>query len=540
MRRAAARWAPALLAVALAVVVRWPSSVFADAIPRDHNTALHMVMAGDLARTLDPLHLSALDFPDAVPVRLIGWPLLLLAAPLARLVSPVVAFNLAVTAWVALQGLAVDALGRAWGWRLGGRAAAVVAAVAAPVGLVAMGNGQYENVVVAPLCLVAWGSGRGGRGGLLAVAGGLMLAAFASPYQAVVAGLLALGMAAPRGLKSFGITLLVAILAAVPVGGYYASQAADGPAAQLALTRTRPAPATAVTGTPVVDLILPRAQVTTMQARVASPGDRIAAAARAPSWEEPAGRWPLVDSVVATWLGGVLLVAGLLGLWKGRADPRVRGVALGAAAALLLALGPTLRLTQGLDTGLPLPWAAARWLGPLAAMAAPWRFVTGPAFALVVGLGAGLSRTAPALGVGALVLLEALLIGPGAWPVPASAPRVAPVVAVLPDGPVAVWPGTPGVATVRHALLSLALERPVASWNGPPDAGGMVEGYRPTLPDTNMLGETDAAWLARVRAAGVVGMVELVHMPDGLRQRLLTEPDGETDGLRVYRMAPTP
>lgn len=538
-RGAAARWGPALLALGLAVLVRWPTSVFADAIPRDHNTPLHMVMAADLARTLDPLHLAALDFPDRVPVRLIGWPLLLLAAPLNLVLSPVVAFNLAVTAWVAMQGLALDALGRAWGWSPAGRAAAVVAGIVAPFGLVAMGNGQYENVVVAPLCLVAWGAARGGRGGLTAVVAGLLVAAFGSPYQAVVAALLALGVATARGVRALGPVALVAVLAALPVGAYYASQSGgDGPAAQLALARTRPAPATTVTGATVAGLVLPRAQRTTMQAVVEGPGQRLTAAARAPGWEEPAGRWPLVDAVVATWSGGVLLLVGGAMLWRRRADPRVRGVAVGAGVAALVALGPSLRLTQDLDTGVPLPWAAAAWLGPLAAMAAPWRFVSGLSFALAVGLGGGLQRLRWAAPVAGLIALEALLLGPGAWPVPASAPRIQAVADALPDGPVAVWPGGPGITTVRHALLALSLDRPVASWNGPPDDAGMVEGFHPTPPEVNVLGESDAAWLTRVQEAGVVGLVELVHVPVGFRQQLLAEPAVETEGFRVYVLPP--
>ena len=86
---------------------------------------------------------------------------------------------------------------------------------------------------------------------------------------------------------------------------------------------------------------------------------------------------------MAGWLGGLALLLGLLGLWRGRRDPRVQGVALGGLACLVFSLGDRLQLTETLRTEVPLPWVLAGILGgPLAALVAAYRFLSGAAFAL--------------------------------------------------------------------------------------------------------------------------------------------------------------
>ena len=196
------RWLPAALeagalGLALAALLRWPVSVFPHAIPHDPNSALHMVAAADFAATLDPLTLSSLDWPDGVPVRLIGWPLLLLALPLELLLPPAVAFHGAVLLFLALQAAGVGAI-RLEGWGRPQRLAAAAAATLAPIGLLFLGNGQPENVVFFPILLAGWAATRG-RMGL--VAAGLLLAALSTPYQGLVAGIFALCGAALRGAR---------------------------------------------------------------------------------------------------------------------------------------------------------------------------------------------------------------------------------------------------------------------------------------------------------------------------------------------------
>jgi hypothetical protein len=536
------RFGPVLLAVALAVLLRWPVSVYMDAIPRDPNTALHMVMAADLARTGDVLHLGGLDFPDVVPVRLVAWPLVLLASGLGLVLPAIVAFNLATTIWVALQGIAVDALGRAWGWSAWGRAAAVVAAQAAPFALLSLGNGQYENVAVLPFCLIAWAAGR--HWGWTAL--GLVLAASCSPYQAVVAGVLAVMGATRHGLGALRGVAMAAVLAAAPVVLYYGNQAAsddthDDPVASLALARTRPAPPIGVIGARVDGLFLPRSHQTTQMHRARTPAERIEAAKHAPTWSAPGGLWLIEEATVAGWLGAVGLLAGLIGLWRKREDRRVQGVALSGLVCLVLALGDRLVVSEGVDTGLPLPWALVyRFGGPAAAMVATSRFLSGAAFALAVGIGSSVRRPPLAALLAGGITAEVLLLAPGAWPIQASAPEATALRAALPDGPIAVWPGTPVVSGMRHELLYLALDRPVATFSGPPADGGNIAGFRPTLPKENRAGETTAEWLARVQAAGVGAVVELTDIPQGLGLPLDLEVVATPPSFKVYAMPDGP
>lgn len=535
---ALSRFGPALLTVGATVLLRWPVSVYVDALPRDPNTALHMVIAAEVARTGDLLHLGGLDFPERVPIRIVAMPVSLLAALLGQVLSPIVSFNLASTAWLAAQGVAVDRLGAAWGWTAGGRAAAAVAAVASPFVLLALGNGQIENVAVLPLCLVAWGVGRS----TWATGGGLLLAGLCSPYQAVVAGLLAVVRGVREGRAAVQRVALAAVVAALPIVGYYGSQATPGgapddPAETLALVRTRPAPPIGVIGARVDGLVLPRVHENTQRGIVRSPAQRLDAARYAPGWQTPGGLWHIEETTVAGWLGGLGLLAGLVGLWRGRRDRRVQAVAGAGLLALLFALGDRLVLSEGVDTGVPLPWALAGLVGgPVAAMVATWRFLSGAAFALAVGLGAGVRRWGVAAALCLGIVAETLLLAPGAWPAPASAPRVAELQAALPPGPVAVWPGLPVVSGLRHELLYLSLERPLTSFTGPVADWQVVENYRPTLPERDLAGRTAQEWLDEARAAGVVAVVEITDIPPGLGLPLDVPVSAELEGFKVYRL----
>ncbi|MEC7949632.1 MAG: hypothetical protein VX265_18840, partial [Myxococcota bacterium] len=410
---------------------------------------------------------------------------------------------------------------------------------ASPFALLALGNGQVENVSVLALCLVVWGAGhRAWATGL-----GLLLAAFGSPYQAVVAGLLAVAKASTLGFASIRRVAVVALLAAAPVVVYYGSQAAPedlttDPAAALALQRTRPAPPVGVIGARVDGLVLPRVHRNTQRGAVRSPSARLEAARYAPGRETPGGRWPIEETTVAGWLGILALLGGLVGAWRHRRDPRVRGLALAAAACLVLALGDRLRLTEDITLPVPLPWAIADAIGgPLAAMEATWRFLSGVAFFLAVGLGFSVKRMRFAVPLVSGLLLETLLLAPGAWPVPASAPRVAELRAALPTGPVAVWPGLPVVSTLRHGLLYLGLGRPVTTYNGPPESQAVAEGYRPTVPERDLAGRDLETWLEDACAAGVGAVVELTDVPSSVGLPMDRDPDVSLEGFRVYNLA---
>lgn len=504
------------VAVPVALLLRWPVGLYPDALPHDPNTALHAVAAADLWANADPTRLHSLDWPTGVPVRFIGWPLLLVAAPLQTVLSPVAAWNMALTVLLVAQAVGVAELLHRCGAPRGGRLGGAVAALAAPLGALFLGNGQPENVVFFPILLAgiaAW------RGQWLGTAAGLLLAAFSSPYQGLVAGVFALVGGCVGGRRRAVQVAVVAVACAAPVGLYFASQAQDAPGADL--TRTRPASADHLQPATLPGLVRPALGLD--------------GALSAPGWDDPDRRWPQPHPRHAPYAGLVLVVLGGAGLWQGRKTPLVR---LSAGAGLVC-----LVLSLGARAGpVPLPWAALAALPGVGRLGATLRFVTGVEVALAVGVGSLLWNRRGALVVGAVLLLlaDALVASPSVWPVPASSLRGAPLARALPAGPTLVWPGTPLLSTHQHALLRLALDRPIATFNGPPPADTAVApGTRPPVPTENPQGETVAVWTARLVEAGARGLVEVTPLPAEQKQPVTPTASTAVGELRVYRL-PTP
>ena len=508
-----------VLSVLLAVALRWPVSLFPAALSHDPNTALHAVAAADLATWADPFVLTSLDWPGGVPVRLIGWPMLLVAAPLQAALDPIAALNVGLTLLLAAQGVGVGLVGLAEGWPRARRLGTVAAAMLAPLAALHLGNGQPENVVFLPLLLAGWGAARG-RWGWCAL--GLLLAAASTPYAGLVAGLLALAGGLNRGRRGLATAAVVGLACALPVGAYFGSQAAGAPGADL--TRTRPADAAFAAPATLAGLVTP------------DPG--LDAGLGPPGWATPDRRWPQTPPATGSYLGLGLLLLGGAGLWRGRREPLVRAVAGAGLVSFVLALGARLTLAPGSATALPLPWAALQVAPGLREMGATARFLMGVELALAVGVGRLVAARGGAAAAAALVLLvDALGASPGHWPVAASSPRSGPLVAALPPGPTLLWPGTPLLSTHQHAVLRLALDRPVASFNGPPPADTTLPpGARPPAPTRNLRGETPATWARRVSRAGARGLLEVTPLPPDHRQPLVDGPGVEVGELTVYRL----
>lgn len=499
------------VAVPVALLLRWPVGLYPDALPHDPNTALHAVAAADLWATADPFHLHSLDWPTGVPVRFIGWPLLSVAALLQGLLSPVAAWNVALTLVLIAQAVGFAELLHRCGAPRSGRLAGAVAALASPLVLLFLGNGQPENVVFLPILISGVAAWRGAR---VATAAGLLLAAFSSPYQGLVAGLFALAGGLVGGRRRLLWAVLVGGLCVVPVGLYFASQAVDAPGADL--TRTRPADAD-------------HPQPATLQALV-TPALGLDGDLAVPGWDDPDRRWPQRHPRHAPYAGFALLVLGVAGLWQGRRQPLVQLSAGAGLACLVFSLGaragPVL-----------LPWAAVAGLPGVGRLGATLRFVTGVEVALAVGVCTLLSHRRGALTVGAALILlaDGLVASPGVWPVPASSLRGGPLADALPPGPTLVWPGTPLLSTHQHALLRLALDRPIATFNGPPPADTAVApGTRPPVPTKNPQGETVSRWTARLVGEGARGLVEVTPLPTDQKQPVTSTAGTAVGELRVY------
>ena len=523
-----------VVAVAVAVLLRWPVSVYIHELPLDPNTPLHALAARDLAGAGSASRLEMLGFPDGGTVRLLAWPLLLLALPFEAFLPPIPAFNLAVTTWMVIQGVGVHLLCRVAGGARAPSGVTALACMVAPTSVLALSNGQYENFTPLPFAFAVLGAWRGRRSGLALCALGLLAAVFSSPYQGIVAGVLALAAGGARGVRG-GLAVLAAGVPVALLALPYFLAELPGDAA----VHTGPASASRREPAELSALVSPTPHLTMMPADLASARVRLTAAVARPYYALTA-TWPTVTPVAASYLGLPLLV-GVLGLWRQRRRRLIRALAAGALCCLVLAFGRRLVLIPGWSLPIPLPWALAALAPGLAGMQVTLRFLPGVSFALAIGLGLWCEGSAvrSTLAVCAL-LADGLLVAPVWWPVPAAAPRVAELAALLPPGPIALWPGTPTVSTERHALLAVALDRPVALFEGEvAEETDLVWGRTAPLPDRNRVGETPSAWLDRVRTHGVVALVALPVPVRALRQPFFAHAGAKVDGLEYWSLGDT-
>ena len=518
-------------ALVLAMVVRWPVSLYVEALPLDANTALHVLSARDLATGGSPGRLEMLGFPEGAPVRLLAWPILALAAPLATVLSSIVAFNIAVVVWLALQGVAVHVLCRSEGWPRAGSALAGLAVMVAPSVLLALGNGQYENVVVLPIVLAVVGARKAGLAGWGWCTAGLLLAVFSTPYQAIVAGTMALAAGVVAGgLRRAASVLAAGALAAGLAFPYFVAETFGGTG-----TVTGPGPSAHVEPAAVGYLAHAGAHPPRPVPALANASERLRAAATPPT-RRPISGWDPTMPLAASYLG-IPAFLGLAGLWRGRREPLLIAAAAGGLACFILALGSQLTFWPGKPTGIPLPWGLAAHVPRLDGIQATHRFLLGVAIALALGLGRLVGSNAVAAATLALaVLADGLLRAPTRWPVPAAAPRVATLRAALPDGPIAVWPGLPAVSADRHAVMAVALDRPLASFDMAEEFGQPPTRGAAGAAMLNRLGETPDAWLTRVREAGAVAFLVL-PTPAGLESvPYFSLPPTDVEGISVWTL----
>ncbi|HCH66371.1 MAG TPA: hypothetical protein DFR83_26440, partial [Deltaproteobacteria bacterium] len=250
--------------IALAVALRAPLSLHLWAVPLDPNTPLHAIAARQIAGLGSPTVLDMIDPPSGIPVRIVAWPMVLLAAPFVGTLGALPAVNLATTLLVALQGLGVSLTARALRIGFWGQLMGAVAGISAPLVLHAQSLGRPENLAFPAFAMIAIGSQRTGSVSRIALGTmGLLAAAFSSPYQAVPAGLLVLALYGFSGWKPqrtkrhwWEISVIV-LLAAVPTVLYFIGAAA-GDAGESAFT-TSPPESTAAAVTGFGELTWPRA-----------------------------------------------------------------------------------------------------------------------------------------------------------------------------------------------------------------------------------------------------------------------------------------
>lgn len=445
-----------LIALILAIVVRWPLSVKPWLYPLDGNSGLHAlavdgVFHGSWSR------IPGLIWPEGAPVRLLAVPALLVAVAFRTVCEPGTALELARTLWLAAGGLGVAAVAARLGQGTRGRAVAATLCIMSPITLAEAAGGRHEHHAFLPISLAVIGALGAGRASWALALGGLLMAGFTSPYQLVSAAVLSIAAAASRGWRPAMWMLLAAVLAGVPVAAYYAPSVSAATMFGQPMTTTPAQPG-------LLELVNPLLPDAATAARLAS-------LRRGPTNLEIGACWPAMDVYNTAFLGWLGLTMGVAG--SVAADGRVRCLMLGGLACALLALGNELQLAGGQGSGIPLPWALSQYLPGLRSMQSTARFLVGAALPLAVAAGALADRWRATALLAPLALLETLFHAPPPWPLPAAAIDVAALRALLPStGPVAVWPA-PGLPPSSYAVMALV--------SGHPIAGSATQQFRPTV-----------------------------------------------------------
>ena len=510
------RWLLLGWCLLLAFLVRWPTSLFWDALPQDPNTPLHALAAFDLASgQASTTQLTLLGYPDGLGVRLLAWPVLLCSIPFQWILDPIPAFNLGILLWVTIQGMAVIVLGTRLGWNLSAKMLSSAALVTAPTTLRALGNGQYENLtgfafVVGMVALLS----KGRHAALWGFLAGI-LAAFSSPYQGVVVGaLIGIGVLMTKAKESW--PALAGVSAALASAVLYFRGVTNGDVHLSAV----PAPGAMAESASLGEVLNPffyappHSTGSLPAAGLSGAQESLSSMTQIPSMMEFGANWPWVNSVAYGYAGAGLILMGGWGLWKHRSEIMCRILGVFGLACLAMALGRTLIVAPGIETAIPMPWAIPSQIASVGQMQATVRFLTGLAFAAAIGLGylAQSISWRTILPVGLLVVVDGLIISPNHWPVPATEPHLNSVMAQMDDGPVASWPGPPNLAPRNHQTLVLILQRPVAWFSGdtPENQELLEQGDNPRIQDLeqNEHGESPHEWLRRTRASGVSTIIE--------------------------------
>ncbi len=542
--RGRAGWTAAVVLL-LPVLLTWPLVLAPDgALPAapDQEAATHLWGLWAALGAGHPLVVDTdlIAFPDGARVVLVD-PGHLPAFALGSLVGPVAGYNLVVALGFVWMGLAGALLAREAG---GHPAVGAAIAAACPTLLGHAAEGMTEGAGVGWVGIQLALLLRFVRGGPKwtgpAAAGSLAMAAWCGPYNAVWCGILDVALAAGLlvrarrdgwrpvaravGVGAAGAVLIAplawAVLGARDAGLPGSAERAGLPRVHEWPTRFRGG---LEAGADLLDPLLP-VQLTGGEAPVphtAYVGVVLVVVASLAAWRDRT-RWP--------WLAGAAAFVALsFGPWlyvAGRALRIGDGVVPGPAAALMLAVPGLARVTRWYRAGA----VATLLLAPLAA--------------------ASVRRPRAQVAVVAAVLVDALLLSPLTWPLPAtSPPDVAVYEALDGDGALVELPPAttgeppPGRWRDRTVLAQVFHGRPVgggAMGRGPSDA---ARGAQARLETVLRGGGLPARSLAKVRAHGFRWLAvypEYRSMPADARAHLeacFGPPVAASDEVWLYDLA---
>ena len=541
-------WIPFFVVTAAAVLVLFPLSIYPSLYHRTPNSPLHWMVLDHIYAALnggvaDFSRVISADHPTGRPVRIIGWPVQLMAVPWVQAFGRVAAMNIALLISLMLSGLLMVALLARMQLSWLAQAVGGLAWVCNPLMVSFLSNGQYENHVGFALPLALLGLMRQDIRGELMMGAGLLLAAFSSPYQAVPAAIvvsIVLWFQPDRKLGSFGV-ILVAVFGSC---FWYYSGPQPAPGGECGPTSgSMPLVlAELFGGTGAIHAEMPM-----QQSRWSS---FASAFAQPVQWARGLDLHDLNVAPGSGFLGLLPLVAGGLGLWFSRENSWAKPLALAAAVCSLFALGPQLALTRGYAVDMPLPADLFQWLPGLDSMGTTLRFMSGTAFALVIGIAFVVHRLGNRT-VWVAVIAAAVM---GEWafgtvsdvPMRARSYQLPAGFDALPDeGAVLTVPIRERVSPEAHLWMGAILDRDVVGY-----CAKTIEEYRSEYATIDYVQggrppnrETIVDDFGRLKAEGIGYVAFMVAQPGAdlfersakQLQFLLGTPDAVGDGIIGYR-----
>ena len=471
-----------------ALLLRWPTVPFIDSAPLDANFPLHALAAKALSEG-SWTTLPYLQWPEGAPVRYIAWPILLLAIPFTYFLSAIASMNISVFLWIWLQGLGGYWIGTKLDLSIKASLFLALGCMFAPTQIIAMGNGQYENMALFPLCWF-YSSLRKKQSCFLPFA----LCLFSSPYQAV-ASLLAIPICIDFKkitravyIRTFEISLLL-------VAGYLYYKAVSQGAVHESVT---PAPSVLSEKALPSALFLPVNIAESGGVPLSGPFQRIAQLTKLPVSAEYNHRWPWVVSTAGSYIGWTFWLGALCTFFSKSQNKKLL---YWAGLCLTCALGATLG-----ETSIPLPWSLSEYIPGLMHMQATSRFLSGLTAALVLYI--ALNQKKFIVWLLPLIVFEGLLISPAHWPIPARAPIKASNIDSI-NKPIAFWPAAPVIASHKVTMTALMLEQPLALFHekniSMPDAKGIVQ-YSTTRTDHQ--GRSPNQWKNDLCSKGLQDLIQ--------------------------------
>ena len=451
--------------ITVSVLLRFPTSIYLDSVPLDPNFPLHALAAQDLADGGTGFINSRLEWPAGAPIRYLAWPLLFIAQPFELFFKAIPAFQLGIVAWLTLQGIGMTYLFHFFVQQWSRALCASTLALCAPQVLIALGNAQFENVAPFFFVLIAWSIV---RNHLIALFIGLMGACFSSPYVGFLGLLLALIM----GWKNKAVWMLLLSSSIFSLGYYHA--VTEGNIHE----STQPAPAIMSESANPIGLVLPINVAENGGTTLLSVGQRLSLLQEIPSSSIFDDTWYWVMVTASSYLGVGWLLLGTIGLWSKRRDPIVQQLMIWGGITLLCSFGD--RLTLGLEANslkIPWIWQLSDWIPGLSQMNATHRFLMAPSLLLALGVASLGHRVFLFLGT-AVCVLEALLISPAHWPIPAKFVEVPEEIKDI-RKPFIFWPSPPIISSYKVTMTSLVLDQPVALFSEEhttmPTADGQIQ-----------------------------------------------------------------